>query len=446
MGLVDLVHLVEKWIWGWPLILFVVGVSVIWTVALRGVQFRCLLRAWRGAFALSEAPAGVGKQLSPRDAFINTLSANLGNSALAGMATAVAMGGPGAGLWAVIIGLLLMAIRFAEVYTSTEYGKEMPAGSTLGGPMLYLRDALGGRALAYAYGMCALFFGMALGNAAQANSILLSVVTTWDVHPYIVAAVLVAFVVYVVLGGAARVIKISDKLVPVKVALFFIPSFLLLFYHYATLWSSLKLICLSALAPSAIMGGALGYTVQQALRYGMDRSIMATESGLGTSAILFGFTGSKDAFGSALMGMLSTFISTCVCFMVVWCIVASGVWQSGLTSTALNIAAFETLFGSAIAGWLVTFLSTAFGVGLIVTYAYVMRAVWLFLTGGRWLWGYVICYCLFTAFGALATVEVVWSLGAIANGGLLATNLFGLLCLLPKIAPKVCRSIATCGD
>jgi len=225
-------------------------------------------------------------------------------------------------------------------------------------------------------------------------------------------------------------------IVPLKVGLFFVPSLMLVAYHYTALWSALKLIVVGAINPTAIAGGLFGYTAQQAFRIGLDRSILATESGIGTAAILFGFTGSKDAMSSGLMGMLSTFISTLVCFLVVLYIVASGAWTSGLTSAALNIEAFSTLFG-VHAGWMVTFLSIAFGVGLLVTYSYVMRAVWMFLTGGRWEVVFNLCYTICAALGALVSVDMVFDLGSLANAALLAINLFGLLTLLPKIAPKV---------
>jgi len=311
--------------------------------------------------------------------------------------------------------------------------------------------------LAYVYAIFALMFGFSVGNALQANQITVSLAKTFNfavgtelyLMPLIdqlfygcMAGGLFLFVLYIVFGGAERVAKASDMIVPLKVGLFFIPSIALLVYHYASVWSALKLIVISAVNPEALLGGLFGFTVQQAFRIGLDRSILATESGIGTAAILFGFTGSKDAFSSGLMGMLSTFISTLVCFLVVLCIVASGVWQVDLTGNALNIAAFETLFGP-YAGGLVSFLSISFGVGLLVTYSYVMRAVWMFLTGGRWVHGFNICYSLCALFGAVASVGVVFDIGSLASAGLLAINLFGLLCLMPKIAPKVRASL--CG-
>ena len=166
------------------------------------------------------------------------------------------------------------------------------------------------------------------------------------------------------------------------------------------------------------------------MRFGVSRSILATEAGLGTAAVLFGFTGSKKPMDDAIMSMMSVFISTLVCFMVSLCIVASGVWDNGLTSTALTIASYNTLFGQ-YGGWIVSFLSVSFGVGVLVTYVYIARAAWLFLTGGRLEFVFSILYCLCAFAGALVNVDVVWKSGDVVNAVMLLINLLGIAYLLP---------------
>jgi AGCS family alanine or glycine:cation symporter len=141
-----------------------------------------------------------------------------------------------------------------------------------------------------------------------------------------------------------------------------------------------------------------------------------------------------------MMGMVSTFISTVVCFIVALCIVVSGVWNSGLNSTALTIAAFDTVFGS-FGGWIVSFLSVSFGFGVLVSYAYVVRSVWLFLTNNRFDFVFAILYSLCAFGGALASIVVVWDLCNIAVGITLAINLFGLVMLMPKIRKNVIQQL-----
>jgi alanine or glycine:cation symporter, AGCS family len=187
-----------------------------------------------------------------------------------------------------------------------------------------------------------------------------------------------------------------------------------------------------AFKPYAFAGGLAGFSVMQAMTAGLNLSITATESGLGTAAILFGYTGSKDPVRSGVMGMVSTFISSIVCFIVAFCIVISGVWDSGLESAALTIASFSTVFGAA-GGWIVSFLSISFGVGVLVAFAYITRAAWLALTNGRFEWVFGVLYCVFAFLGALVDVHVVWKAIQIINGLLLSINLLGLMCLMPHL-------------
>ncbi len=426
------------WFLGTPLTIYVVVISIITTFALRGIQFRRFFQAWQLTFAADTKNEANKTEMSPIQAFINTLSANLGNGSFAGMATAVYLGGPGAAIWAVIIGLLLMSVRFAEVYISTVYGQK--AGrADLGGPMLYLQDIPGGKWLAYMYGFFLFLFSVAVGNAIQANSICDSIQDTWGQSPYTIAAVLLIFVIYIMAGGAPRIIRASDAIVPVKVLLFFSTSIAIVLYHYKAVPEALSLMWANAFQATAIGGGALGYTMQQAMRYGIDRSIMATESGLGTAAVLFGFTGSSTPLKNGLMAMLSTFISTIVCFLVALCIVVSGVLESGLEGITLTMKSYSTLFG-VWGGPIANFLSISFGVGVLVTFAYIARAAWLFLTGGRWPIISNVLYCVATGVGALASVSSIWYFASVVNAALLVINLCAILWLLPTITTSLAQN------
>ena len=151
-----------------------------------------------------------------------------------------------------------------------------------------------------------------------------------------------------------------------------------------------------------MIGGVIGYTIQHAIRSGMSKSIFATESGLGTAAILFGHTGSKTPVKDGIIATFSTFISVLVCFIVALCIIASGVWTTGLTSTPLTIAAFSTVFGEQFGGIAVSFLSISFGVGVLVSFAYITREVWLFLTNNKYANIFPMIYCLFAFGGRIA--------------------------------------------
>jgi alanine or glycine:cation symporter, AGCS family len=423
------------WLLGLPLIIYAVSVGLFCTVAFRFIQFRLFMRGWRLIFNPGKEQSIKG-DMSPMQAFINTLSTNLGNGSVVGSAVAVFCGGPGAGFWVITIGLVLMSIRFAEVYLSTLYGARAPKGTVLGGPMLYLRNVIGGKILAPLYAGTCLIFGLVVGNAMQTHSISWSIQTATGLHENMIAVVISLFVLYVVLGGAGRVVALSNAIVPVKVVVFFTAALAIILFHIKALPAALSLIIQSALSQKALAGGSLGFSVTHAIRHGMNLSITATESGLGTAGILFGYTGDQDPVDSGLLGMISTFVSSLVCFLVVLCIVISGVWDSGLTSAKLTIAAFNTLFGM-YGSWIVSFLSISFGLGVLVAYAYICRAAWFSLTNGRFVYTFMAFYTFAAGVGAVIDVNTIWLAIAIMNGAMLVINLFGLLYLMPFVSKQI---------
>lgn len=431
MHYVQLLKEWSDWFLGWPLIFYVVPIGILYTIALYAVQIRYFFAAWKLTLFPPKEAQVLSGDMTTLQAFINTLSANLGNGSLAGMATAVYGGGPGAALWVVIIGIILMAVRFAEVFLGVDYARERTRPG-LGGPMLYMNDVPGGKYLVWTYASVATFFGIVVGNGVQANSVSNSLTSTWGVYPLITAIVLFFFTLYIVSGGAQRIAKASEAIVPIKVILFFSTSIMVICYHYQNLPSALNLIFTGACGPIAIAGGVAGFCVQQAIRFGMSRCIMATESGLGTAAILYGATGSKEPVKDAIMSMLSTFISTIVCFMIALSIVVSGVWNNGMNSIALTIAAYQTVFGSA-GGWIVSFLSISFGIGVLVAFAYIARETWFFVTGGKYGRLFGLVYCSVSFICALAHVELVWILAEISGSILLIANLWALIWLLPRV-------------
>jgi alanine or glycine:cation symporter, AGCS family len=440
-------HMTDKMLWlvaqliGWPLIIYVMVISMFVTVALRFVQLRYFFYALKELIAPTAKTASTG-EMTPFQAFVNTLSSNLGNGSIAGMATAIHMGGPGAAFWVVAFGFILMAVRFAEVYLSTYFASHARVKTVLGGPLLYLKEVIGGSVLVYIYALSCFIFGLAGGNALQANSISLSLNTTWHIPTYVAAWALLALICYILFGGAARIVRFSDIIVPIKVIVFFASAFGVLGYHYQALIPAVMLIIKSAFSPIALGSGMIGFSVQHAMRFGLTQAVFATESGLGTAAILFGATGSSQPMKDGLMGMMSTFVSACVCFIVTLCIVASGQWVTDLDSTALTIASYNTVFGQ-YGGWIVSFLSVTFGMGVMVSYAYITRAAWLFLTSGRFSLGFVITYSAATFIGAIAGVRSVWMVIDIVNVAMLVINLFAIVYLLPVIRRGVKEFKAT---
>ncbi len=424
---------INDFLWNWPLIIvFFIAASII-TVALKFVQIRYFFRAWKLLLMPDSVKEETQGDMTPFQAFINALSASLGNGSIGGMATAVYSGGPGAAVWMFVFGLFSMAIRYCEVYLSTVFGVQQIAGGMVGGPMVYLSKVPGKKFLPLVYTTFCFAYALITGNAMQANTIQLGFVHIFGIQPIFIASGLLLFMLYVIFGGAKRIVKVSDAIVPVKVGVFFLSAIIILLYHYASVIPALMLILKAGLTPGALAGGAFGYSIQQAIRFGTSRTLNATEAGLGTAAVIFGGSGSTEPAKDGIMSMLGTFISAnLVCFSIALMLVASGVWNNGKTSLDLTISAYETVFG-AFGGWIVTFLSVSFGLGVLVTYAYIARNCWLFLTNGRFLIVGNLLFCFLTFLGALVKVDLVWNLADIISAFLLIINIFAILCLLPTI-------------
>lgn len=434
MNLIELVYYISNNLWGWPFLIFFLSVGVIMFVATYGAPFRFFMRAWRVVLSpAARATSGEGDQMSPIQAFINTLGTSIGNSSLAGIAAGIYAGGPGAIFWLAIAGFLAMALRFAEVYLGTFFVDGSSESKAQGGPMLYLSKVPGGSFLPYLYAFLCFIFSLVTGNAVQANSIALGVEHAWSISVSVSAVVLGLFIAYVLLGGAQRIIHISDRLVPIKVTVFVLAAVIVLGYYITSIIPALILIVKCAFRPVALYGGAVGIGIQQAMRYGLARGAASNEGGLGTAAVFFGSTEGADPSGNAMLSMLGVFISTHVIgLMVSLPIITSGLWNSGLTGAPLTSAAFETVFGS-MGGSIITFTAISFGLSVIVSYAYVGRECWMFLVGKRGLSLFMILYGLSTIVGTLVSVKFMWALSDIINGGLLIINLYGLLALTPVV-------------
>lgn len=435
--------MVRDMVWSLPFLSFIVGVGCIVTVALNFIQVRNFFKSWRlvlgGPDENPKTGAGAKGDMSPFQAFLNALSVSVGNGSLAGIGAAIYMGGPGAAFWMFLIGFLLMAIRFAEVFLGVSFTHlgSQSGDVKLGGPFLYIDKLPMGNVLATLYAAACLFYGVVSGCAMQCNSISTSVYDGLGVSTYIVGALLGAFVLYVMFGGAKRIVQVSQALVPVKVGLFFITMIMVLGYHWANLIPALSLIIKSAFNPAAASGAVVGITLQRLFAVAASRTINATEAGLGTAAVFYANTGSDRPLNDGTSSMLSTFIgNNVVNTMVALAIVASGVWDKGYNGAGAVVAAYKTVFGVP-GGWLVALLAITFGMGVFVAYGYVTRQCWLYLTHGRFSNFFSCVFASVAFFGSIAKIQLVWTVVDIAVAFCLLLNLSAILYLIPYMRAHV---------
>ena len=422
---------ISSLIWGKELIVFVFSIGMIASFLFDFAQIKYFFTGWRLIFAKSKEGGDSSQkssEISPMQAFINSLSASIGNGGLAGMAIVLVEGGPGAVFWIFILGFFNMILRFFEVYAGLKFSENRFIG-----PVAYIRNMPIGKIISYFYGFVLFVYILCGGIAMQTNSIGLSIHKAFGVNNYVIGIGFVCLIAYIIFGGSERIMKASEYIIPVKVLLFFLGIIALLVYHRAMIVPSFWLIMDAAFNTKAALSGIGIFTMQKAIYSGVPKALNATEAGMGTASIFFSSSDSKNALKSSLMSMITAFISTnLVCSMLIFSIIVSGVSTDGLTSTALVIKAFSTILGGS-AGSVVTFLSLSFGLGVMVAYIFLGYKVWQFLFGGRGLTLYYAMLMGVAFFGAVASVGLVWKSLDILAGSLLCVNLLALLWNAPKL-------------
>lgn len=432
MDLSTLLSQAGAYMWGWPLIITMLGAGFMITLATNAVQIRYFSSAWRLLFApkKGELRKEKGAELSPLQAFLGALGTSIGNGNIAGIATGIAWGGPGAAFWILVAGFFGMAIRFSEVFLGTFFSGQTFRG-VRGGPMVYLSKLPGKSFTPYLFAFLFFMYALTSGNAMQSNSIGDGIFRTWGINKYIIAASIFIFLVYAILGGAQRILRISDWLTPFKVLVFLVSAIVVLLYHYNMIIPTFILIFKSAFSYSAFSGGAIGFSLQQAMKNGLARALNANEAGLGSAALFFGASGSKKPVEDSIMSMCGVFISTfVVCFLVALIVLASGVWNNGEIGSSLAISAYETVFGT-YGGWVVTFIAASFGLGVLVAFLFIGKTAWLFLTNNRWPNIFYLVFCIFAFLGTIIKVDMIWNINDLVNGILIVLNLYAYLMFMP---------------
>lgn len=419
-------------LWSMPFLLFFFGVCIFFTVYLNFVQFKYFTASIKMIFSSPKSSdTSSSGSLSPFQAFMNTLGGNIGNGSLAGMPVAIAVGGPGAIFWLLVMSTFSVALRFSEVYLATYFSSESTAQRS--GPMYYLNQLPLGNVLSFLFAVFGFGYMMTGGNLIQCNAVGVALYRSWQIPQHITALFIFGFLTYVMLGGSSRIVKFLDKLVPVKVYGFLISAIVVLLYNASAIPTALYQIVYLAFQPDAFLGGALALTIQKTVALGLQQGINASEAGLGTAAVAFGTTKGQDPVESGILSMLSVFINThLVCFLVALSVLASGAYTSGETSTALLISSYETAFGSA-AGFIVSILVVMFAVSVVIAYAYNAKICWNFLTNGRFSWLYTLIYIFAAGYGAMMNARIVWALNSVMTANLFILNVVGLLYFAPKI-------------
>jgi AGCS family alanine or glycine:cation symporter len=412
------------------------GTGIVLTLRTGVVQLRRFAEAWRVVFVTS----GTGREgaLTPFQAFMTALAASIGTGNIAGVATAIVSGGPGALFWIWVYGFVAMAIKFAEAVLGVTYREILGRGRTgapetvLSGPMYYLRDGLKSPALATTFAVVAAVAALTTTPFTQPNSMALVLDTVVGV-PRVVSGVVIAVLTWlVIIGGIQAIGRAAEKLSPLKVGLYLIGGLVVILTNAARLPDVLSTIVSEAFSTRAAAGGAVGWFV--AMRYGIARGIYANEAGYGTAAVAYGTAKSEQPAQQGLNAVIEVFIVSFVTSTIsAMTILLTGVWQSGLTSSAAVAAAFDNAMPG-VGGYIVAFSAFLFGYTTLIGWAYYGEQFFEYILGRKVTLPYRWIYCALIPFGAISRVEVVWAWGDLMNALQVFPNVIGLIGLSGLVA------------
>ena len=436
-------NLVASAMWTWMVpILF--GVGALLTVRVGFLQFRRLGTMFRITFGKSARTGSGGEgDVTPFAALSTALAATVGNGNIAGVATALCWGGPGAIFWMWVCGFLGMATKYSEALLGVQYRRKHPDGTIAGGPMYYIRyglnDGFVGRVLAGVFAACGAFSALlGTGNMVQSNSMATALRSEFGISPWITGTVITVLVALVILGGIKRIGAVAERLVPAMLVLYFAFGAVVLLKNIQFVPEALGLIFSHAFSPSAATGGFLGASLKNAIQFGARRGVLSNEAGMGSAPIAHAAAQTPGPVYQGFIGMTEVFIDTIlVCTFTALILLSSGVWKGDLEGAAMNAGAFSDTIPY-VGGGVVAAASFLFGYSTLLGWCYYGEQCVKYFFGVRVTRIYRIAFICLTFAGALVSIEVVFLIGDIFNAVMAFPNLIGLL-LLSGLVARITR-------
>jgi AGCS family alanine or glycine:cation symporter len=428
----ELITTINDLAWGPPMLVLLLGTGIFLTIGLRFMPilqvpaaFRLLMRGRKGQ--------GEG-DITPFGAQMTALSATIGTGNIAGVATAIALGGPGALFWMWMTALFGMATKYAEAVLAVRFREQDAKGNYSGGPMYYIKNGLHKRWhwLGVAFAIFGSLAGFGIANTVQSNSISEVLSTTFSVPPLLTGVVLMVLVGAVVLGGVKRIAEVSSFLVPFMALAYVAMSLIIIALHITHVPAAIGTIVTYAFTPTAATGGFAGATIWAAIRFGVARGIFSNEAGLGSAPIAHAAARTNQPVQQGMIAMLGTFIDTLiVCTMTGLVIVIMDVWPSGVSGASLTTAAFS----SALPGgqYIVVVGLCLFAFTTMIGWSYYGERCIVFLLGAKAITPFRVAWVLVVPLGTTIHLDTVWLIADTLNAFMALPNLIALLLLSPLV-------------
>ncbi|MEQ8734883.1 MAG: sodium:alanine symporter family protein [Rhodospirillaceae bacterium] len=422
--------------WVWLIMMFpLLGIGLMLTIGLKGMTLRRLPEALGVLLSKDAGDKADGDgEISPFKALMTALSATVGTGNLAGVATAIFLGGPGAIFWMWMTAFVGMATKYGEAVMAVHFREIDEDGRYVGGPMYYIKNGLGPKWtwLGTTFALLAIAAGLGAGNTVQANSIADVVESNLGIPNWVTALVILTLTALVLIGGIQRIAQVAGRLVPAMVAFYVTASLIILAINITEIPAALAMIVTDAFTGTAATGGFAGAAVMAAIRFGVARGIFSNEAGLGSAPIAHAAARTNDPVRQGAIGMLGTFIDTIiVCTMTALVIITTGAWTSGENGATMTALAFESAlpFGN----YIVMISLMIFAFTTILGWSYYGERCAEFLFGPKAITPFRVLWCAAIPVGALTGLQVIWLMADIMNALMAVPNLLALLLLSPII-------------
>jgi AGCS family alanine or glycine:cation symporter len=422
------------YVWGWPMIVLLLGTGILLTVLTGAVQFRHLGFALREVLGkLTQKSTGPGT-VSPFQAVATALASTVGVGNIAGVATAISIGGPGSLFWLWVSGLLGMCTKFAEIVIALHYRERDETGTMRGGAMYTLRNGLGLPWLGTIFALLVSLAAFGIGNMVQANSVADSLRATFGIDPSTTGIVMAALSAAVILGGLRRIGEVTEILVPAMAILYLGGGLVILIRFAAEVPGAIALVFESAFSGAAATGGFAGATVMMALRYGVARGLFSNEAGLGSAPMVHAAAQTDHPVRQGLYGIFEVFVDTIlVCTVTGLAILATGVWSEGATGAALAGHAFSVGLPGTWGNIVVTTSLVLFAFSTLIGWSYYGETGIVYMLGARAALPYRLLWLVFIYLGAIGSLHLVWDVADTLNGLMALPNLVSVLASIPVL-------------
>ncbi len=433
-AIIQTLNTLYGWVWGLPLLILLMGVGIYLTIALKGLQIRYLPYALRLAFGNRYQDKGEG-DISHFASLMTALAATIGIGNIAGVATAITIGGFGALFWMWVTALIGMAIKYAEAILAVKYRSVDSRGEMCGGPMYFIEKGLGWKWLAICFAIFGAIGAFGGGNILQANSVAEVMHGMFHIDHWITGLVIAIFIGLTLIGGIRSIGKVASILVPFMAIFYIGAAISILILHYDYIPGAFAMIFSSAFSGQAATGGFVGAGVMLAIQVGVSRGLMTSEAGLGTASIAAAAAKTDFPGRQALVSMTGCFLATIIMCSATGLVlgvtdVLGSVDANGkvLNGARLTLAAFQSIFPLA-GGYIVTIGLLFFGFTTLLGWAYYGEKCVEYLFGEKSVFWYRLLFTSLIVPGAILELDLVWIISDICNGLMAFPNLIGLSAL-----------------